>query len=130
MVRPFVDCRASEFCKPDRLGLRHPSCRCGSLRAINAIIMGIAPPRANVLVAIDPRFTSKPITDRSTNTRNTIFAAPIIPVEALTRFYAGCQTIEIIRAFEAIRIPPIKIVIPPIGKRHIIVDANCIQRRM
>ncbi|MCY1305045.1 hypothetical protein D9M70_548260 [compost metagenome] len=92
--------------------------------------MRIAPPGANILVAIDPRFASKPIANRCTRARDTVFAARVIPVKALPRFYARCQTIEVIRAFEPIRVPAIEITIPPIGKRHIIVDAYCIHCRM
>ena len=54
----------------------------------------------------------------------------IMPVEAFAAGDRRAQSVRIIRAGEAVRIAAEMVGVPPVRQRHVIVDADCVDRRM
>ncbi|EPZ75161.1 hypothetical protein M798_14750 [Brucella melitensis ADMAS-G1] len=83
LVRPLVYRRAAKLGKPEGLGLRHPCGRRSHLHTIDAVIMPVAPPAMEILVAINPGLGRKPIGDWCAPAGQPVLGTGIIPVVAL-----------------------------------------------
>ena len=127
--RALVHRRAAEFGEPDGLRARRPCRRRGFLHTPHPVVVEVSPPVAQVLVTEHPRLPLQPVGNRRAPPRGAVRIAGIIPVEPLSRRDRAAEGAHIVRAGHAVGIAVCGIPVAPVGKRHIVVDADGVDIR-
>ena len=131
LVRALVDRRAAQLGEPDGFRLRHPGGGAGAFAAIGPVVMGIAPPVPDILGAEDPGL-AEPVGDRRADLRLAVGGAGVIPVVILAALNVGREIGRIVDRGGAVRgiVVTMRGAIAPIGKLHVIVDADEVDIRI
>ncbi len=123
LVRGLVERGAAELGEPDRLAPRHPGGRRGGAVAGGvALVMGVLPPAAQVLLAPDPRLVMGAVGDRRAELRGPVGVVGIVPVVELAALDPGAQIARVVGP------PPVGVemglAVAPVGQRQVVVDAD------
>ncbi|MBN9009901.1 MAG: AAA family ATPase, partial [Rhizobiales bacterium] len=128
LVGALVDRRDTEFREPDRLRLRRPHGRRSALDTSRPVEVLVQPPIPNVLCSIDPRLAVGAVGDRRARLGVAVGVAGVEPVEILTALDVRLQIGPLIDRGGRQRIEMGRV--PPVGERHVEVDADKIDVRV
>src|SRR3546814_13035867 len=87
------------------------------------------PPGADILVAIDPGLAGGSVGDRRADAVAAVGIAGIIPVEALARPDLRPHRRPVVGKPEVVRFGVPEVLVAPVRQRHVIVDADRVDRR-
>ena len=127
LVRPAVDRRAADLGEADRLALRDPRRRRAALDPARPVAVRVRPPAADVLVAEHPGLPCGAVGDRRADLRLAVGGAGVEPVEALAALDVAAQVVEVGDRVGARGVEMVEPV-APVGERHVVVDADEVDR--
>ena len=130
LVGAPVDGGTAKLGEPDRLRLRHPRGRCAALYPARAVVVRIRPPAAQILVAEHPWLAGGAIANRGPDLRGAVGGAGIEPVEAFAARDVPLQIGPVVDRGPALDRVDMLEPVAPVGKRHVIVDADEIDLRV
>src|SRR5690606_22703381 len=110
--------------EPDRLAARHPCRRLRDFNAAAAIMMGIAPPSDQILVAEHPWLAMGAIADRRPRPRLAVGMAGVEPVIPFPARHCRREGRDIVRTGGPVGVSAAVIPVAPVAERHVVVDPD------